>query len=208
MDIRAFLSDLRELGISDPETLYEGLDAYRKLLEGKNSVVNLVSRQSTAEDIWYKHFLDSLLVLKCLDLSGKKVLDFGSGGGLPGIPVKLAVPGCSMVLLDSVHKKAAAMADMVADLGLQDCSVACARVEDYAAEVHFPIFDYVLCRAVKLEPRFAKPLYNLIAPGGMLVCYKAQSFEDIEPYKARLMLVHEADWGTRRIMGIRKKDLK
>ncbi|MDZ4181603.1 MAG: 16S rRNA (guanine(527)-N(7))-methyltransferase RsmG, partial [Candidatus Cloacimonadaceae bacterium] len=204
----AFLNELRELGISDPETLYDALDAYRRLLIEKNEILNLVSRQTSDEDFWYKHFLDSLLVLKCLDLSGKKVLDFGSGGGLPGIPVKLAVPGCSMVLLDSVHKKADALNEMINALGLKDCTVACARVEDYAVEVHFPIFDYVLCRAVKMEPRYEKPLFTLLAPGGKLVCYKAQNYDDIAEYDPHTLLIHDAPWGNRKLMSIRKKDLK
>ncbi|MDP2173209.1 MAG: class I SAM-dependent methyltransferase, partial [Candidatus Cloacimonadaceae bacterium] len=93
IDKQSFLNELRELGISDPETLYSALENYQRILKEKNELINLISRQTSEEDFWYKHFLDSLLVLKCLDLSGKKVLDFGSGGGLPGIPIKLATPG-------------------------------------------------------------------------------------------------------------------
>ncbi|MDP2173481.1 MAG: hypothetical protein Q8J62_06875, partial [Candidatus Cloacimonadaceae bacterium] len=80
--------------------------------------------------------------------------------------------------------------------------------EDYAIDVHFPIFDYILCRAVKMEPRFEEPLFSLLAAGGKLICYKAQSFEDIEGYRPQTLLIHDAEWGSRKIMSIRKKDLK
>ncbi|HHZ14763.1 MAG TPA: hypothetical protein GX398_01420 [Candidatus Cloacimonetes bacterium] len=59
-------------------------EAYHQLLEEQNRMVNLVSRAEPSEKWWTKHFLDSLLLLKCLDLTGKKALDFGSGAGCRG----------------------------------------------------------------------------------------------------------------------------
>ncbi len=201
----AFEQYLSELGLPDRDQVLAGFDSYHILLLELNARLNLFSRHAPAEELWTKHFLDSLLPLKCVDFSGAKVLDFGSGGGLPGIPVKLAVPGCRMVLLDSVLKKTRALLEMVSKLELVDCEVVCSRLEDYSADGSF---DYILCRAVKLQPRYLKPLRDLLAPGGKLLCYKAKDWADIAPLEPRELLKLELDYGSRAIFALDKAQLK
>lgn len=201
----AFDQFLSELKLPERDTILARFDSYHALLLELNARLNLFSRHAPADELWTKHFLDSLLPLKCVDFSRAKVLDFGSGGGLPGIPVKLAVPCCRMVLLDSVRKKARALVEMLDRLKLADCEVACSRVEEYSAAGGF---DYILCRAVKLEQRYLKPLGNLLAPGGRLLCYKAKDRADIEPLKPLELLRTELDYGSRAIFALEKEQLK
>ncbi len=190
-----FAAFLEELGLPEREAVLARFDAYHRLLWDKNSQVNLFSRATTEDELWTKHFLDSLVALKCFEFSGKKVLDFGSGAGLPGIPIKLAVPDCRMVLLDSVRKKALALVELVAGLELVDCEAECARLEDYAREDSG--FDYVLCRAVKLETRYLKPLKKLLKPSGLAVFYKAQDISDLEPWQPEERFNGEFAYGRR-----------
>lgn len=200
----SFHKFLSELKLLEADDIMAGFDRYHALLVDLNLRLNLFSRSAPEDELWTKHFLDSLLPLKCIDFSGKKVLDFGSGGGLPGIPVKLAAPSCRMVLLDSVRKKTLALQKMVLDLELTDCEVVCSRLEDYSAEG----FDYILCRAVKLEPRYLKPLRDLLAPRGQLLCYKARDWADIEKFKPLQLLQMELPYGSRSILALGRDQLK
>ena len=181
---------------------------YQKLLSDSNKVVNLISRRMPVENYWLQHFLDSLLALECLDLIDKTVLDFGSGGGLPGIPLKLAVPQFNLVLLDSVQKKTRLLQEFVSELNLAKTTVEASRLEDYAFLARRPSFDYILCRAVALEERYVPPLRRLLKPSGMVIFYKAQKLDDLEKlqYEA-LWESTDADLGTRRLLGIRQKNL-
>lgn len=196
---------LAELQLPERDQVLAGFESYHALLWELNAHLNLFSRAASEDELWTKHFLDSLLPLKCIDFSEAKVLDFGSGGGLPGIPVKLAAPGCRMLLLDSVRKKARALQEMVARLELADCEVICSRLEDYSAEGDF---DYILCRAVKLEQRYLRPLRDLLANDGKLICYKARDWTDIEPFEPQELVSLELEYGSRSIFALDKAQLK
>ena len=96
-----FLAFLQEYRPAESRSLAEKFELYLELLSGQNAKVNLVSRRMPPEDYWLYHFLDSILVLKCMEIEAGTALDFGSGGGLPGIPLKLLCPELSITLLDS-----------------------------------------------------------------------------------------------------------
>lgn len=196
---------LAELELPEQDKVLAGFESYHALLWELNARLNLFSRAASADDLWVKHFLDSLLPLKCIDFFEAEVLDFGSGGGLPGIPVKLAVPGCRMVLLDSVRKKARALEELVARLELADCEAVCSRLEEMPPG---PVFDYVLCRAVKLEQRYLRPLRDLLADNGKLICYKARDWTDIAPFEPQELINVELEYGSRSIFALEKAQLK
>lgn len=96
---------LKTLQVPEPEHLMGRFEHYHQLLVQHNKLVNLVSRKMSFDSYWTQHFLDSLIAVECLDFADMTVLDFGSGGGLPGIPIRMVSPSCTMVLLDSVQKK-------------------------------------------------------------------------------------------------------
>lgn len=181
---------------------------YQKLLIGHNKEVNLVSRKMPSANYWLQHFLDSLLAVETLDFEGLTVLDFGTGGGLPGIPIKIVQADCSMVLLDSVQKKCRAVQAMVDALSLSDTSISCARVEDYAFVSKRPSFDVILCRAVGLQERYLAPLRRLLKPSGRLIMYKSHTAEDLDGITHELLLQREDEHiGFRRIISVAQREL-
>jgi 16S rRNA (guanine527-N7)-methyltransferase len=200
-----FAEFLNDLSLAEPDKTLLRFDEYHTLLPEKNAQLNLFSRATRDAELWTKHFLDSLVPLKCVDFTGKKVLDFGSGGGLPGIPLKLAVPDCRMTLLDSVRKKCVAMQEMVAALELTDCEVVCSRMEDHLT--HRGGYDLILCRAVRLEQRYLKPLRRLLASNGKVLFYKAQENEDISDFEPEELIRLDLDYGQRTIFSLERAQL-
>jgi len=199
---------LARLNLPDIPQLMGRFEHYHKLLTAHNKQVNLVSRKMHPGDYWVQHFLDSLLAIECLDFMGKTVLDFGSGGGIPGIPIKLVNSDMDMVLLDSINKKTKAMTEMVEALSLPSCSVECSRVEDYAFMPRRPSFDIILCRAVALQDRFFSPLRRLLKPSGHLVMYKSHSVKDLDGVRFEEIMSRDDEiLGYRRLVSIAQRDL-
>lgn len=200
-----FASFLQELGITDIPLVLERFEHYLSLLSEYNQGVNLISRSMPASEYWTKHFLDSLFPFKCLAHTGQKALDFGSGGGLPGIAIKLVYPQMPLTLLDSVGKKTRILSEMSERLQLQDLEVVNARLEDYISGKGQ--FDLILCRAVRMEERYRKPLYRLLAAGGRVIFYKAQDSSDLQGLQPKLICEQSFDWGSRKIYEVKRKSL-
>ena len=195
-----FLSSLKlETG------LIKRFEAFHTLLSEQNTKINLISRAEHTDSWWTKHFLDSLLPLNCLDLSVQKALDFGSGGGLPGIPLKLACPGLRFTLLDSIGKKTRALQEMVDDLKLNQVKVINERLEDHARST--ARYDLIFCRAVKMEPRYRQALYRLLDHGGRVIFFKAMEHADLAEYQPKCLLQIQFSWGFRSLWEVKRKAL-
>ncbi|MEE2940605.1 MAG: 16S rRNA (guanine(527)-N(7))-methyltransferase RsmG, partial [Planctomycetota bacterium] len=109
-----------------------------------NRVMNLTAILDPKE-IALKHYLDCWQVTRAVPLVARTILDLGSGGGFPGLPIAMAEPDCSMILCESIGKKAKFLEEAVAKLGLKNVRVAHSRAEDYLATHRV---DMVVCRAV------------------------------------------------------------
>jgi len=107
---------------------------YIELLLKWNKVHNLTAAL-TSEEIMLKHFLDSLSIASYI--KGPNVLDFGSGGGFPGIPLALALPQYQFTLLDSHGKKTRFLNQVVLELKLANIEVVTKRIEDFVPQKHF-----------------------------------------------------------------------
>lgn len=207
-DRQLFEAYLQKLNLENAEHIIGQFEHYLQLLSTANKNVNLVSRNIPIERYWVQHFLDSLVALECLDLQEKIVLDFGTGGGLPGIPLKLAVPKMNITLLESVQKKAKVLTEFVDALGLSATSVETSRLEDYAFVARRPSYDYIVCRAIALEERYLYPLRKLLKPSGMAVFYKAQKLDDVQDFNYEILLSENIpSLGTRKIIGIKQRNL-
>lgn len=125
------------------------LDEYHRLLIQWNAKINLVSRKDES-NIWPNHILHSLSLLFQINIpENVAVADIGTGGGLPGIPLAIAIPSATFVLIDSVRKKCNALEDIVQRLGLANVAVENARAEDAAVlKKYQSSFDVVVARAV------------------------------------------------------------
>lgn len=151
----------------DPSQL-ESLVRYSELLGEWNRKINLISRKEDAPVI-LKHVFHSLLLsLHHTFTEGEKVLDLGTGGGLPGIPLAIAFPNTQFLLVDATGKKITACKAMIDALGLKNATALHSRVE----ELRGLAFDTVLSRQVAPLAdlcRYARPL---LRKGGILACLK------------------------------------
>ena len=159
------------LGLALPEGAEAKLLAYLALLDKWNRVYNLTAVRD-AERMVSHHLLDSLAAVPffqggCSD--SVRVLDVGSGGGLPGIPLAIARPEAQVTLIDSVAKKTAFLLQAKAELGLANLHVMTGRVEDYRPEVGF---DLVTSRAFSDLKEFVTLTRHLLKPGGRWLAMK------------------------------------
>lgn len=142
------------------------LMAYLALLAKWNKVYNLTAVREASKMVSH-HVLDSLAVLSYLGRGS--LLDVGSGGGLPGIPLAIARPEMPVTLLDSNQKKTAFLRQAAIELQLANVEVACERVEGYAPA---KLFDTIISRAFADLGEFVTAARHLLAPGGVLAAMK------------------------------------
>jgi len=146
-------------------------EKYEYLLYEKNQKFNLISK-NTEKEIWTRHFLDSLLIAEYLDFNKATALDFGSGAGFPGIPLKIIFPSMKLYCLESIRKKTLFLTLLVDELDLKDVKVIQKRIEDL--ETNFNnYFDRMLVRAVKMNDEYLMKAFMLLQSGGSLILYKS-----------------------------------
>jgi 16S rRNA (guanine527-N7)-methyltransferase len=130
----------------DEATILKLLEFERLLLEW-NEKINLVSRKDTAE-VFTRQIVGSIAFLfSCRFVGGTKLLDVGTGGGLPGIPLSIIHPDIAVTMVDSIQKKIKAVDDIVARLGLAKATSICGRVEQLDRQ-KVGKFDYIVARGV------------------------------------------------------------
>jgi 16S rRNA (guanine527-N7)-methyltransferase len=119
------------------------LNALKDIYESLNAKVNLISRKDI-NNLYEHHILHSLAIAKIISFeANQEVLDVGSGGGFPGIPLAILFPDTKFLLVDSKGKKTAAIKQVASSLNLKNVAVEQARAEDLRVKV-----DWAVCRAV------------------------------------------------------------
>jgi 16S rRNA (guanine527-N7)-methyltransferase len=155
-----------QLGLNLPPRTLQRLLQYLTLLEKWNQTYNLTAVRDPS-DMVSQHLLDCLAVVPHIVTTS--ILDVGSGAGLPGIPLALALPDARLTLLDSNQKKCAFLRQAVIELGLRNAAVECARVERWSAPQRF---ELVISRALSDLSEFIALAGHLVAPGGTLAAMK------------------------------------
>ena len=195
------------------------LDRYAALLEEKNREFNLTAI-TDPEEVREKHFADSMAasVWKGFPdiVKRGKILDLGTGGGFPGVPIKIAYPDADITLLDATRKKLEAVSEMAANIGISDLKTAWGRAEDLGRDPqHREKYDLVVSRAVAYLPALIECAVPFLKTGGIFLAYKqAGSDSEIEAAGNALhelnAVVEEqipyqiSDGETRRLLVIRK----
>ncbi|MCS7077232.1 MAG: 16S rRNA (guanine(527)-N(7))-methyltransferase RsmG [Bacteroidia bacterium] len=142
--------NLTDLQIQQFEQLYQSILYW-------NEKINLVSRKDVSH-LWVRHILHSVIIAKIISfLPGTHILDVGTGGGFPGIPLAILFPNCHFTLIDSVAKKINVVEDIIGTIGLQNVKTQVIRAEDMKGE-----FDFIVSRAVTQLPEFYKWVCNKV----------------------------------------------
>jgi len=167
MTLNAALADgLARLALVLPDVAQRKLIEYINLIGKWNRVYNLTAIREP-EKVLTHHILDSLAVAP--HVCARTLLDVGSGAGLPGIPLALALPKVQVTLLDSNQKKCTFLNQAVIELKLDNVKVVCARIEEWQTDQRF---DLVISRAFSELAKFVASTARLCVPGGKLLAMK------------------------------------
>ena len=164
-----------ELGIPLPPSTCQAFETYYTLLEqcGENTNLTAISGE---DEVAKMHFLDSLAVLKAADFKKTRVIDIGSGAGLPGVPIKLAEPSIDITLLDATGSKIAFLSDLSATL---DIAATCihARAEELSRTAEKrEHYDIAVARAVARLDVLCELCLPFVRVGGLFLAMKSIEF--------------------------------
>ena len=152
------------------------LEQFSQLLLAKNEVMNLTAI-TDPDQVATLHFLDSLAVWQGADLSGKEIIDVGTGAGFPGVPLKIAHPDIRLTLLDSLNKRVDFLREVCDTLSLTDVTCVHGRAEEFAAG-HREQYDAAVSRAVANLRLLAELCLPLVKVGGVFLAMKSTECEE------------------------------
>lgn len=164
-----------KLGLTINEDKIKFFEQYCKLFLEKNSITNLISKNDE-KFLFEKHIFDSLainLFFKNQNLEGKTLLDIGTGGGFPSVPVAITYGNLEVFAIDSIRKKINVIESIKADLNLKNLTTICDRVENCTQK-----FDYITTRAVAPVDKILQYAIPKLKDGGYFIAYKSKKASD------------------------------
>jgi 16S rRNA (guanine527-N7)-methyltransferase len=172
-------SGAQKLGINLTEGQLDKFETYYRELIDWNKKVNLTSITGY-EDVQIKHFLDSLTVFMVVPLGKSlKIIDIGTGAGLPGIPLKIVSPGTDLTLLEATAKKVRFLKHLVVSLSLDGVTIVVGRAEEIAHDERYrEKFDLALARALAPLPALAELTLPFCEVGGCFIAQKKGNIEE------------------------------
>lgn len=176
-----------QLGLTLPACAQQRLLEYLALLQKWNRVYNLTAVREAPRMV-SQHLLDCLAAAP--HVGAATILDVGSGAGLPGIPLALALPDSRVTLLESSHKKAAFLRQAVMELTLLNVEIECERAEAWTPPVGFAV---VISRALSDLAEFVSLAGRHAAAGGRL-----EAMKGVHPYEEIAQL--PPDWQVRQVI--------
>lgn len=175
---------------------YQQFEALYDLYHEWNNKINVISRKDI-DNLYEHHVLHSLAIAKALRFKdGTKILDFGTGGGFPGIPLAIMFPQCHFTLIDGTGKKILVCNEVVSAIGLKNCEARQIRGEEERGK-----YDFVVTRAVMLLPDLVKIVKKNISkknnnamPNGVLALKGGDVNQEVHPYKNIVEVMDIDDW--------------
>lgn len=166
------------VGLDFNQDKYEKLMKYKTLLKEWNEKINLTAITED-EEIIKKHFIDSIKAFKFSGLrQSKRIIDVGTGAGLPGIPIKIVQPEIDIVLLDSLNKRVNFLNEVIRQLDLKNISAIHGRAEDFANESKYrEKFDIAVSRAVANMAVLSELCIPYVRPNGYFLALKGPAVE-------------------------------
>ena len=176
MKKEVFKNELEKLNIILTKTQEEQLEKYYEMLVETNKYTNL-TRIIEKEEVYLKHFYDSLTITKVIDLTKEQTLiDIGTGAGFPGLVLKIVFPNLKITLLDSLNKRIDFLNQVIKELDLKDIKTVHSRIEDYKKEQ----FDIVTSRAVAKTNILLELAYNLPKEQGYFIFLKGDMKQELK----------------------------
>ena len=174
MTEKEFIEEVQKLGIMPTKEQLQQLEKFYQLLIEWNQKINL-TRITEKEEVYLKHFYDSLTIVKEIDLSKVDTLcDVGTGAGFPGIVLKIFYPNLKITLIDSLLKRVNYLNKIIKELELKDIKAIHTRGEEY-----HETFDVVTARAVANIEKLLKYTMHLVNKNGKLVAMKGNIDEEL-----------------------------
>jgi len=184
MTINDFLEELKKINIIPTQEQLNKLENYYELLIEYNKVMNLTGI-TDKDQVYLKHFYDSLTIIKAVDLNKYTSLcDMGTGAGFPGLVLKIFYPNLHITLIDSLNKRINFLNDVITKLNLDNIEAIHARLEEYG-HVNRDKFDVVTSRAVasiNILLEYAAPMLKV---DGLFICMKG-NMENEKDYQNAL----------------------
>ena len=192
MNKETLKKELEKLNIKLKETTLNMLDDYYKILVEENTKYNL-TRITKEEDVYLKHFYDSLTITKIININNQSVCDLGSGAGFPGLVLGISFPSTKITLIESNGKKCNFLRLVKERLNLNNVEIINARIEEYAKE-NREVYDIVTARAVAPLKHLLEYGVPLVKVNGKFIAMKANVEEEeknIDNYLEKLNIKEE-----------------
>lgn len=187
MNKEEFIKETKKMGIELNNQILNDLEAYYNILKEENTKYNL-TRIISQEDVYLKHFYDSLTITKIVDINNQSICDLGSGAGFPGLVLAICFPNSKVTLIESNGKKCYFLNTVKEKLNLNNVNIINTRVEEYARK-NREIFDIVTARAVAPLKHLLEYGVPLVKIEGSFIAMKANiegEIENIDNYYAKL----------------------
>lgn len=185
MNKEEFIKEVEKLDIKLTEDKLALLEKFYLLLIEWNKKINLTGI-TKKEEVYLKHFYDSLTLVKEIDFTKDiNLCDVGSGAGFPGIVLKIVFPHIKITLIDSLNKRIKYLEEVIKELKLKDIEAIHTRMEDYS-KVNTEKFDYITARAVSNLTMITEISIRSLKIDGKLVFMKGICDEEIEQIKPKL----------------------
>lgn len=187
MNKELFLEELKKLGILLTPKQEQDLDTYYKLLISYNNNVNLTAI-TKEEDVYLKHFYDSLTLFKGIDLKENlKICDLGTGAGFPGLVLKIVFPNLAITLVDSLEKRIKFLDLVIKELELKNIKTVHSRIEEFK---EIEAFDVVVSRAVSKINILLELGCRIPKVNGLFVFMKGNILEELKSAKNALKVLN------------------
>lgn len=181
-NLHQFYKDLTELHITLSDIQVEQLITYYEMLLEKNQVVNLTAI-TDFDEVFKKHFIDSLSLVKACDLSHSEteisLIDIGTGAGFPGLPLKIAYPHLQITLMDSLNKRVDFLNEVIGALEFDGIDAIHGRAEDFAKPGQLrEKYDLCVSRAVANLATLSEYCMPYVKVGGKFISYKSEKVSE------------------------------